>query len=67
MCPREISESKWMNFDEYLTHPKIHEINRGFLQSYLNNRKNGIQIVHREQLHSIFKKKFDIYFVEPKL
>lgn len=67
MCPREIAESKWMTFDEYLNHPKIHEINRGFLSVYLSNKDAGVQIRHKEQLHNIFKKKMDLYFVEPKL
>lgn len=27
-CDREIAECQWMNIEEYLTHPHIHELNR---------------------------------------
>lgn len=27
-CDREIAECQWMNIEEYLSHPHIHELNR---------------------------------------
>lgn len=65
VCPREIAESKWMEFDEYLNHPNVHEFNRGFLRTYLDYKKRGIQINCNEGVHQLLKRKYNMYFVDP--
>jgi 8-oxo-dGTP pyrophosphatase MutT (NUDIX family) len=63
-CDREISECKWMPIDEYLAHPNVHQTNRSFVQQYLYNKQNGIQIVAEDGLHQILKKKYKLYFAK---
>jgi len=65
-CPREIADSKWMEFDEYLTHPNVHEMNRSFLRTYLHYRDKGIKIDCNEHEHQWLKRKYKIFsFSEP--
>lgn len=66
-CPREIADSKWMDFDEYLNHPNIHEMNRGFLRTYLHYLEKGIKIECNEHEHQWLRRKYMIYSFNPPL
>lgn len=63
-CDREIAACKWMNIDEYLKDPQIHQTNRSFMEAYLYNKKHGITINMEDAEHQILKKKYNLYFVK---
>ncbi|XP_063705222.1 nucleoside diphosphate-linked moiety X motif 6 [Culicoides brevitarsis] len=63
-CEREIAKCVWMDIEEFLQHPNVHETNRSFMRLYLNYKKNGVKIVCREDVHQILKKKYNIFEVE---
>lgn len=66
-CPREIADSKWMDFDEYLNNPNVHDLNRSFLRTYLHYRNKGINIDCNEHEHALLKRKYKLFsFVPPK-
>lgn len=64
-CQREIADSKWMDFDEYLNHPNVHDLNRQFLRAYILNKELGVTINCVDGVHQLLKKKYNIYLVEP--
>ncbi|XP_037039651.1 nudix hydrolase 8 isoform X2 [Bradysia coprophila] len=64
-CPREIADSKWMDFDEFLTHPNVHELNRSFLRTYLHYRDAGIKIDCTEHEHQLLRRKYKLFSFEP--
>lgn len=63
-CDREISKCEWMDIDDYLQHPKVHETNRNFVRTYLKYKQNGLKFLCKDEVHSILKKKYNIYQVE---
>lgn len=63
-CDREIAKCQWIDFSEYLAHPKITQMNRLFLQQFIQNRKDGVKIVKEEQIHEILKRKYELYFLK---
>lgn len=67
-CPREIADSKWMDFDEYLNHPNVHETNRSFLRTYLHCRSAGIKIDCKEHEHQLLRRRYKLFsFVPPQV
>lgn len=62
-CSREIMECKWMDFDEYLNHPHVHQLNRFVLQKYLEYKKKNIRIDCQKNVHEILKVPFKTYSV----
>lgn len=64
-CPREIADSKWMDFDEYLNHPNVHETNRSFLRTYLHYRSTGIKIDCNEYEHQLLRRKYKLFSIVP--
>jgi len=62
-CEREIADSKWMDIDEYLNHPNIHELNRMCVQNYLDYQKNKLKIDCKHGIHQVLKKPYTAYFV----
>ncbi|XP_019872061.1 uncharacterized protein LOC109600357 isoform X2 [Aethina tumida] len=62
-CEREILDCKWMNVDQYLEHPKVHELNRFFVQKYLEYKKNDLKIDCFHGFHMIVNKPYTIYHV----
>lgn len=42
-CEREINACEWMNFSEYLEHPKVHEMNRGFLRTFIDYKQVSLK------------------------
>lgn len=63
MCEREILTCEWMDFDKYLQHPKVHQMNRQFLRTYIENRDAGTQIKCKNQIHELLKREYQIYSV----
>lgn len=62
-CEREIEECKWMDIDEYLGHPDIHELNQFQLQKYLEYKKCNIKINCYHGIHQILNKGYNLYSV----
>lgn len=62
-CAREIEKCQWMDFNEYLNHPKITQMNRLFLQKFIQNRKDGIKIACTEHIHEVLKRKYSIFSI----
>lgn len=61
-CDREIAKCQWMNVDEYMNHPHVHQTNRNFLRNYLELEKNGMLIDCIEETHQIIKRKYSLFF-----
>lgn len=62
-CDREIAKCEWMNIDDYLNHPKVHETNRNFVRTYLKYKENGVKLTCVDEVHQILKKQYNIYSV----
>lgn len=62
-CEREIDECKWMDIDEYLNHPDIHELNKFQLQKFLEYKKSNLKINCYHGVHQILKKPYTLYSV----
>ncbi|XP_057669611.1 uncharacterized protein LOC130901928 [Diorhabda carinulata] len=65
-CDREIVESKWMDISEYMVHPHIHELNKFFLQKYLDYNTKRIKIDCFHGYHPVINKPYTIYSVTSK-
>lgn len=63
-CDREILHCEWLDFDKYLEHPKVHQMNRLFLQTFIENRTTGKHITCKDHTHELLKRKYQIYSVE---
>lgn len=63
-CEREIAECEWMDFEKYLQHPKVHEMNRLFLRTLIANQKNGIRIECKNHTHELLKRQYQIYSIQ---
>lgn len=63
-CPREIAAAEWMEFDDFLNHPKVHDINRDLLQQYLKNRQAGVKMSRKQREHPLLRRKYDIYSLD---
>ena len=61
MCSRELSDCRWMNVDEYLNHPDVHELNRFFVLKYIEYKKNGFKIDYTQGVHKVLKKHYTVY------
>lgn len=66
-CDREIAKCEWMDVDAYLKNQHVHQTNRSFLQTYLDNKKAGIKICVQEDMHQMLKKKYNLYFATTDL
>uniref|UniRef100_A0A182PZY3 Nudix hydrolase domain-containing protein n=1 Tax=Anopheles farauti TaxID=69004 RepID=A0A182PZY3_9DIPT len=62
-CNREIAKCEWMDVNEYLAHPKVHETNRNFVRTYLEYKRLGVRIDCTEEMHQVLKKRYNIYSV----
>lgn len=63
-CEREIAASQWMDFKDYLEHPKVHEMNRNFLRTLIDYRAKGIKINCQNHIHQILKRDYKVYLAE---
>nr|XP_023020147.1 nudix hydrolase 2 isoform X1 [Leptinotarsa decemlineata]XP_023020148.1 nudix hydrolase 2 isoform X1 [Leptinotarsa decemlineata]XP_023020149.1 nudix hydrolase 2 isoform X1 [Leptinotarsa decemlineata] len=62
-CDREIAKCQWMDIDEYMSHPQVHDLNRFFVQKYLEYKKHNIKINCFNGIHQIIKKPYTVYSV----
>uniref|UniRef100_A0A8D9EFQ7 Nudix hydrolase 8 n=2 Tax=Cacopsylla melanoneura TaxID=428564 RepID=A0A8D9EFQ7_9HEMI len=56
---REIAESKWMDVDEFLNHPEVHENNRMFVRQCV---ENPTEISGFSSIHPVLKHPQFMYF-----
>lgn len=61
-CDREIAKCEWMNIDEYLNHPRVHQTNRNFVQHYLELKDNGMIIDCADETHKVLQRKYNMFF-----
>ncbi|CRK94992.1 CLUMA_CG008479, isoform B [Clunio marinus] len=61
-CDREIAKCTWMNLDEYMNHPNVHQTNRAFVQHYLDLKSNGMMIDWTDDTHQVLKRKYNLFF-----
>ncbi|XP_052869671.1 uncharacterized protein LOC128275266 isoform X1 [Anopheles cruzii] len=66
-CDREIAGCQWMDVDEYMSHPKVHETNRNFLRTYLEYKRAGVRIDCADEVHQLLRKRYNIYSVVAKV
>lgn len=46
----EIAECRWMDIEEFLNHPKVHDVNRFIVQQALDLKKRKIKLsLHKEK------------------
>ncbi|KAG5870511.1 hypothetical protein JTB14_004003 [Gonioctena quinquepunctata] len=62
-CEREIAQCEWMAIDEYLNHPQVHDLNRFFVQKYLEYKKHDIKINCFHGIHQVIHKPYTVYSV----
>lgn len=62
-CEREIARCEWMDFDKYLEHPKVHQMNRLFLRTFIANRAAGVRITNKDHIHELLQRQYQIYSV----
>lgn len=63
-CEREIARCEWMDFDKYLAHPKVHQMNRLFLETFIENEASGIRIQCKDHTHELLKRQYQIYSIK---
>lgn len=63
-CEREIARCEWMDFDKYLAHPKVHQMNRLFLQTFISNEARGIKLSCKDYTHELLKRQYQIYSID---
>lgn len=65
-CDREIEECSWIKLEEYLSHPDIHELNKFFVQKYVDNKHSDTKIECTHGFHQILKKPYTVYHAVSK-
>lgn len=63
-CPREIEAAEWMDFDDFLNHPKVHDINRETLTQYIKNRQAGVLMTCKERTYVLLRRNYNIYSLD---
>lgn len=61
-CEREIAKCMWMDLDEYMKHPNVHQTNRSFVDHYLELNKNGMIIDASNETHQVLKRSYNMFF-----
>jgi ADP-ribose pyrophosphatase YjhB (NUDIX family) len=61
-CDREIAKCEWMDLNEFLQHPNVHQTNRSFVEHYLELKSNGMKIDMSEETHQVLRKKYNMFF-----
>ncbi|XP_050300711.1 uncharacterized protein LOC126739189 [Anthonomus grandis grandis] len=59
-CEREVTDCQWMNIEEYLSHPHVHELNRFFVTKLLHHRKHNLKIDCHHGIHQILNKPYTV-------
>ncbi|CAH1154666.1 unnamed protein product [Phaedon cochleariae] len=62
-CDREIENCIWMDVQEYLNHPHVHDLNRFYVQKYLEYKKCNIKVNCFHGCHQIVNKPYTVYSV----
>lgn len=62
-CDREISDCQWMEINECLNHPDIHELNKFFIKTYLDFKGRNIKIDCKTAIHELLKIPYNLYYV----
>lgn len=62
-CDREIARCEWMDFDKYLEHPKVHQMNRLFLKTFISNEASVIKLSCKDYTHELLKRQYQIYSI----
>ncbi|KAI4456690.1 nudix hydrolase related [Holotrichia oblita] len=62
-CDRELADCAWMNINEYLAHPQVHELNRLFVEKYLEYKNHNLKIRCDHGIHSKLNKEYMVYHV----
>lgn len=62
-CEREISDCRWMDMNECLNHPHIHELNKFFIKTYLDFKERNIKIDCKTGMHEVLKIPYYMYYV----
>ncbi|XKL60373.1 hypothetical protein PGB90_001389 [Kerria lacca] len=63
----EVTAVKWMNIEEYLNHPKVHELNKLFINVFHNYRKNNTEIMKHDIIHPFTRKPCSLYYIEDRI
>ncbi|XP_031621146.1 nudix hydrolase 2 [Contarinia nasturtii] len=63
-CEREIARCEWMDYDKYLQHPNVHQMNRLFLQTFISNEERGIKLSCKSYTHELLKRQYQIYSID---
>ncbi|XP_014248506.1 nudix hydrolase 8 isoform X2 [Cimex lectularius] len=59
----EVKDCKWMNVQEFINHPNVHENNRLFVRTFLNHQKSGLRMTRQRMFHPISKKPQRVYLL----
>uniref|UniRef100_A0A0A9Y2S5 Nudix hydrolase 8 n=1 Tax=Lygus hesperus TaxID=30085 RepID=A0A0A9Y2S5_LYGHE len=59
----EIDNAKWMDVDEFLNHPEVHDNNRLFVRKCIENKSNGIMMGRDTTFHPITQKPQALYYI----
>ncbi|XP_068915223.1 uncharacterized protein [Tenebrio molitor] len=62
-CEREIDNCRWMDIDEYLNHPHVHELNRFFVHKYLEYARKNLKIDWHHGIHQALRKPYTVYYI----
>lgn len=62
-CKRELDDCTWMDVNEYLKHSQVHELNRLFVQKYLEYRQHDLRIHCDHGIHTKLNKEYMVYHV----
>lgn len=63
-CEREIAECKWMDIEEYRNHPHVHQLNRLFVDTYLEYKKKNVKIECDHGIHQLLNKPYTVYYAK---
>lgn len=62
-CEREIDDCKWMDIDDYLNHPDIHDLNKFQLNKYLEHKKSNVKLNCFHGIHQMLRKPYTVYSI----
>lgn len=57
----EVIKVKWMPFQKFLDHPRVHELNKSFIKTYLQQKNDNIAILKHDGIHPVTKKPYSLY------
>lgn len=62
-CERELEGCQWMDVDEFLNHPNVHDLNRKIVKEALEFKRRGIKIAASKDVYKLLtmSKEFTIF------